>query len=316
MNQIADDRITSGATGRHGTGGWFRGLLVLAALLVSPGAAAEAVQVDYLGKTLNGQLQWAPDSTSREIVLLVHDTADHAESPVMTTLQQGLAEAGINSLAITLSRGRNDRRGPLDCDDLSESSHTQGIEEIGAWFDWLYRRDITPVNFLGHGRGANQVAWFLADSEHPAFERLALLSPMTWDREAVAADYRERFGESLHDVYRRAQEIAEEQGGSARLEGVGFLHCEDADVAVADFLEYYYDERRFHTPELLDDVGLPTLVLHGEADASSPNLREAMAAGDWAHVRFVELTGGDYTAEPTRAEMLEQMVDFFTTNDD
>lgn len=320
MNPNVDGRAASGMQRRTGV----RGLVALAGaccvaalLLASPGAeATEAVQVDYLGKNLNGRLEWAPESTSRRVVLLVHDTADHAESPLMTTLQEGLSEAGINSLAITLSRGMNNREGPLRCDNLTESSHNQGIEEIGAWFDWLQRRDITPVSFLGHGRGGNQVAWFLAESEHPAFDRLVLLAPMTWDRERVAEDYRERFGESLHDVYRRAQEIAKEQGGSERLEGVGFLHCSDADVAVADFLEYYYDDRRFHTPELLDEVGAPTLVLHGSSDDSAPGLREAMTEGDWDHVEFVELNGHQYTEEPVRSEMVGHLVDFLVSDDE
>ncbi|MFO8155147.1 MAG: hypothetical protein R6U87_03895, partial [Thiohalospira sp.] len=174
MNLNVDSRGASGTKSRARVGGLvtMAGVCVAALLLsVSSGAkAAEAVQVDYLGKNLNGRLEWAQGSTSRQVVLLVHDTADYAQSSLMTTLQEGLSEAGINSLAITLSRGMNDRQGPLSCDNLTESSHTQGIEEIGAWFDWLQRRDITPVSFLGHGRGGNQVAWFLAESEHPAFD--------------------------------------------------------------------------------------------------------------------------------------------------
>ena len=289
----------------------FGALLVALALFWSSGVAAEAVQTDYLGKTLNAQLKWAPDSNSRAVVMLVHDTADYLGSPLIRSLQDALAEAGINSLAITLSRGMDNRQGPLRCSNLTESSHEQGIEEVGAWFDWLQRRDIGPVSFFGHGRGGNQVAWFLAESEHPHFDRQVLLAPMTWDRDRIADEYARRHGTSLHDVYREAQEIVQSQGGSARLRGVGFLHCDEASVAAADFLEYYYDERRFHTPELLGESRVPTLVLLGEGDDGAPGLATAMSALDNPRVEYRTLPDADYRRGAVEG-LVEALASFLT----
>ena len=94
-----------------------RGLIVLALAVISLASftgrsAAEEVTLEYLGLDVTANLEIAQGKSLKDgAVLLVHDTQGHGRMEFMASLQDGLRDHGINSLAITLGLGIDKRRG-------------------------------------------------------------------------------------------------------------------------------------------------------------------------------------------------------------
>ena len=55
----------------------------------------------------------------------------------IANLQDVLTERGFNTLAITLSLGISDRKGIYDCAQPHRHLHTDALDEISAWLQWV-----------------------------------------------------------------------------------------------------------------------------------------------------------------------------------
>lgn len=258
------------------------GVLLSVLLWLSGAAAQEAVQTEQDGLTLNGRL--VEGEEDRPTVLLVHGTLAHHGMELIASLQDLLAERGYGSLAVTLGLGIDDRRGMLDCGVTHAHRHTDALAEIGTWIDWLRDRGQARVVLLGHSRGGNQVAWFLAEHDRPEVAAAVLLAPATFDPDRAKAAYAAAGG--------RLEETLARAGAGERLEGVPFLHCARASVEPGSFLSYYAPDPRLDTPSLLPRLRKPVLVVVAGDDTVVPDLAERLPGAPG--VETVTIEGADH----------------------
>ncbi|WP_299442099.1 alpha/beta fold hydrolase [uncultured Rhodospira sp.] len=268
---------------------WTLGLAggVLLGLMLAGPANADEVTLDYGGLTLNAE-HTVPDGNGAAdpTVVLVHGTLAHNRMETIESIQQALAERAINSLAINLSLGIDNRHGSYDCAQTHRHKHTDAVGEIGAWVGWLKNQGVSNVTLLGHSRGGNQVAWYAAEHDDPAVTGVVLVAPALWNAEAFAEQYEASTGTPLAEVL----ETAADKEPDALMTLDRFLYCDDAEVAVGTVLDYYGDDPRRDTPTLLSDIEEPTVVVVGTADDVVPGLVGSMSqmAGDNVMVTVVQ----------------------------
>ncbi len=288
-----------------------------AALVVSPALAAEqAIEIEVGGITANGHLVTAENKSLADgIVLMVHGTLAHGRMEIMRALQSGLSERGLNSLAITLTLGLDQRTGMYDCAKPHRHRHADAVDEIAAWIRWLEDAGAGPISLLGHSRGGNQAAWYAAERRDAAIERLILVAPMRWDADAEAAAYRKRYGKNLDDVLKQATLLAEAGKRRHEMAGVDFIYCPAARVTAEAFLGYYAPEPRRDTPTLLARITRPTLVIAAGNDQVVTGLPEAVRPlADGKRVGLVVIEDSDHMFLDFSADEAAEAIAAFVGN--
>jgi len=296
---------------RIGSGAIFA--LLAAISLASPVAAAEAVQITHQGLRLNGEFS-AADNGDRPVFLLLHGTLAHHDMEIMRSLREVLHEEGFASLAITLSLGVDDRSGMYDCSAEHRHRHTDAIGELEAWREWLVDQGYPRQVLLGHSRGGNQVAWYLAQQHPQSVVAAVLVAPQLWQRDKAAAAFAERFGVPLQAQLDRAEQLRKTDGDDALIHDTGFVYCEGATASAAALLSYHAPDERMHTPSLIAAIEPPVLVIAASDDQSVPGVAAAMEeAGD---ASIVEIDGADHFFRDLYVyDMVEAIVGFLDAND-
>ncbi|SCX79032.1 alpha/beta hydrolase [Thiohalorhabdus denitrificans] len=253
-------------------------LVLLLFLLPLPASAGE-LQIEHDGTTLNANLAGAEAgaeavSDTDRLLLMVHGTRGHFGMDLLRNIQEGLAKRGIASLAINLSLGVDDRHGIRKCEPAHDYTNAEALAEMGAWIGWAKEQGVERLALLGHSRGGNQVARYLAEEPAEAVRGAVLLAPATWDEESVAAAFEQRFDTPLEKPLSRAQAMAEEGYQDAWMNHVPFLYCPDARVKVASFLSYYGGDEALDTPSILPDAKRPVKLMVGTEDENVPDLAE------------------------------------------
>jgi len=258
-------------------------LLLLSGLLAlsGPARAAETVSVKTAdGLTALGTLSLAPGAGLGDgVVVMLHGTLQHRGQEILGALQERLNGEGINTLAISLSLGVDGREGPYDCTLPHRHRHQDGPAELAAWVDWLKSRGAGPVTLLGHSRGGNQVARYLAGRPDPLVARAVLVAPMTGLDGAKAGGMLDMAAGQADDTLVAVPE---------------FLVCPAGRASAGSIRAYHGDDGAFATPALLADVTTPVLVLAGADDTVVPDLPAAMAKLDNPQVRFTMIDMADH----------------------
>lgn len=259
-------------------------------------AAQESVTLSHGDLTLNGNLVLAEGKSLADgIVLITHGTLAHNGMEIIAAMQTALAERDLSSLAITLGLGLDNRTGMYDCAVPHTHRHTDALDEIGAWIGWLKTQGTGKLVLMGHSRGGNQTAWFMATRPDPAIERVVLLAPGTWNDENARAGYQKSHGVALDKVLSEAEAKVAAGNGADMLDNVGILSCPNAKVTAASFVSYYAPDPHRHTPDLLRDIAVPVLVIAGTKDTVVADLPEAMEPiADGDKVRFVAIEEADH----------------------
>lgn len=257
---------------------------------------AGEVSLEHAGLKLNAS--WIPageDWQSGPVLLMTHGTLAHGRMEIMATLQQLFADAGLSSLSITLGLGQNDRHGMYDCATLHTHRHTDALDEIGLWLQWLKAQGAEQVVLLGHSRGGNQTAWFALERDDPVIKQVVLIAPQTWSEQAEAASYEKRYGESVNKLLAQAQAQVDAGKGSAEIKTPGFIYCADATATADAVLSYYGPEPRMDTPSLLPKIDKPVLVIAATNDESVPGLPERLAPlAEQGEIELVVIEGADH----------------------
>ncbi len=132
----------------------------------------QQVSIEYQGLRLNALYQ----PGSREpVILIVHGTLGHNDMDVIQGLRSALTEEGLGSLSINLSLDVDDRHGSYDCSEPHRHQHGDAVGEMQQWINWLKKLGRNTIIVLGHSRGGNQVARYLADRPDPAVKAGVLL---------------------------------------------------------------------------------------------------------------------------------------------
>lgn len=272
-------------------------IVLLAVQVAGPvSASTEEIKLEHAGLTLNANLESAQDKWQDGTVFLItHGTLAHNGMEIIATLQSLLAEQGLTSLAPTLSLGLDDRHGMYDCAVPHTHKHTDALDEIGVWLDWLKKQGVKKVILVGHSRGGNQTAWFAAERLDPVVKGVLLVAPMTSSEAYARADYQKRFDTDLGPVLKRAEDLVKAGKGSEWMEKTGFIYCPDAKVQAQAFVSYHAPEARLDTPTLLPRIKVPVLVIAGTDDEVVPDVAEKTTPqADDKRIRLEVIDGADH----------------------
>ena len=246
-------------------------------LQMGANVSAKEVTLASKGITLNGELVMADGKQlSDGVVLITHGTLAFSGMEIIKTMQSQLAERGWNSLAINLGLGIDNRRGMYDCKVPITSLHTDALDEIGLWLNWLKTKGAAKITLMGHSRGGNQTAWFAAERYDPVISKVVLLAPATWNEKDARESYKKRFGFSPDAMLAKAEKLVAEGKGDQMLEKTGVVYCKDVQSTAAAFVSYHKPDQRLDTPSLLDKIPVPVLVVAGDKDKVVKGLIEAV----------------------------------------
>lgn len=208
-----------------------RAILALLVIGWAAMAGASEVTLKHNGLTLNANLQMAEDqSASNRTVLITHGTLAHNRMEIVEALQELLAEEGLNSLAINLSLGIDNRHGSYDCAKPHTYKYTDAVEEISAWVGWLKKGGVEHIIVMGHSRGGNQTAWYAAEHSDPAVKQVVLIAPATWSEQGAVKDYQKKYATDLAVPLKRAEEMVAKGKGGELMRDIGFIYCRKSVV--------------------------------------------------------------------------------------
>lgn len=238
---------------------------------------AEEVKQTHQGQTLNANLVMAEGKGyADEFVLLLHGTLTHKGRSTYTILQDNLAAQGVSSLSINLSLGLNDRQGEYDCNVPHTHKHTDALNEVGVWLDWLKKQGANKVTLMGHSRGGNQIAWFAAEHDRAQIDKVVLIAPATSEQQSPE-DYQKKYDKPLSSVLNKAQKLVDKGQADQMMKNVDFIYCEKAQVTAGAFVDYYTAKPQFDTPYLIKAPAKRTLVVVASEDQAVPELPERLA---------------------------------------
>ncbi len=281
-------------------------LLLLAALSLTGTLSAETVTLKHQGLNVSANLETTGEAWQQgPVLLMTHGTLAHGRMEIMETLQQAFLDRGVSSLAITLSLGQSDREGMYDCASTHTHKHTDAVEEIGLWLNWLKEQGVKEMVLLGHSRGGNQTARFAAAHDSDAIRSVILVAPQTWDEGYEAKSYKKRYGEPLAPLLEKAEKLVADGKGETLLKPVDFIYCEDTAATAEAFVSYYRPDPKMDTPTLVESINKPVLVFAGSADTVVANLPKKMATvAERDTVQFEVIDGADHFFRDLYAEDL------------
>lgn len=259
-------------------------------------AQAEAVQIKQGGLALNGNLSLASGKTVKDgVVLITHGTLAHNGMEVIKAMQAGLGERGINTLAISLGLGLDNRQGMYDCAVPHKHKHTDSLDDIGAWLGWLKEQGAAKAVLMGHSRGGAQTALFAAERPNPLVAKVVLLAPMTYDEKAERETYQAKYGKPMAEPLAKAAALVKAGKGGEMMKNTGFIYCPDATVSAASFVNYYQPDSRLGVVAPLAKIKVPTLVIAATDDQVVKDLPEAVKPlADGKKVKLVTVPNADH----------------------
>lgn len=263
----------------------------LATCILASAVQAETIEIQHQGLTLNAELELAEGSTLADgVLVLTHGTLAHSGMELIVALQELFVDNGINTLAVNLSYGINNREQAMyDCAVPARHTMQDAVAEIGAWQDWLDAQDAGPRWMMGHSRGGNQTAQYtLSDPDRVTAQ--ILLAPATWDFDDTLRGYQKRYGQDVTELLKKAESM----DANAMLDGVSLLYCEGSGASAASLLSYYGDYPNYDTPTVLTQTNTPTLVIAGSLDTVVEDLPEKMAKVNADNVELIEVQDADH----------------------
>jgi len=267
-------------------------LCLINTLFLSSPALADPVQIKSAGLNLNGNLVAAEDK-QKTVFLIVHGTWAHGAMELPATLQSLLEDESYASLAITLSLGVNDRQGFFDCQSPVVQGHGEAIEEIHAWYLFFREQGYSKIVLIAHSRGGAQAVLYQQRYPQDQIVALALVAPMTWQKDLKAKAYQDKYNANLYDLLAQAKQY--QQVGKALFTPPGVLYCDKTPVSPGAFISYYSAIPEKNTPVLLINTEVPTFVYLGSEDPLSIRFAEQQALfSTKENISVVTIDGADH----------------------
>lgn len=238
-------------------------------LVVSSVGFAYEVKVEYNNQVINADFEPVGESeTTDHVVLILHGGLAHRDMENLVYLRSLLNDGGFSTLAINLSLGLNNRHGMYDCNKPHVHTNLDAVAEIDVWIQWLVLQGVNRITLLGHSRGGAQISLFAnekaSSSTYPYLIRnIILMAPSTQDNGATG--YEKRYDEKLEKVLSRAKRLST-KGKKNALIKANMMFCRDIQVSAQSFMSYYDFDRRHDTPQLLNGIMQPVLVIVAEDD--------------------------------------------------
>ena len=268
--------------------------------------------IPYNNFTLNGNLELAEGKSLKDgIILITHGTLAHNKMEIIASLQQILTERGINTLAINLSLGINNRHGMYDCGITHTHKHVDALHEISAWVTWLKEKGANKIVLAGHSRGGNQTARYLIQKKSSGVAGAVLIAPSIWEKQKAERTYYDRHKIPLNSLLNRMKRDITEKKGNKIHKNLGFMHCNNSPVTASAFIGYYGNDKHFDTPTVLKIVKRPVLVIAGSADTIVKNLPERMREITNQNIKFSIVEGADHFFLDFYIEDAADEIEFF-----
>lgn len=305
-------RQKAGRNEVRGIGRWL--VLCLWALLLAAPLRAEEVRIEHQGLDVLGNLDIAQGKSLKNdgVVLLLHGTLAHHRMEIISALQELLHERGINSLAITLGLGMNERRGLFDCSIEQDHRIEDATEEIKSWVKWLKEKGAASITLAGHDRGGNQIAVYAATESDKAVRRLILIAPLADTASSIEAEFSQRFRQPLQPVLAEAEKLVAEDQFNTLMTDVPFLVCDRAKVTAGAFVNYYGPNQNLYTPGLIPHIKMPALIAIGDLDPLANELVPAIRGiPDAKSIKLVTIPGADHFFRDQAAEDLADQIKAF-----
>lgn len=290
---------------------WAAGLLLVGSLFTT--ATAEEVLLEHDGIKLRADLNLVDDKTLADgVVLMLHGTLAHNRMEIMSAVSELLNDAGYNTLAVNLSYALDQRaEGMLDCAIDHRHKHEDAVAELQVWMDWLQQEGAGKVAIWGHSRGGNQVAWYAAENDSDFLSQVVLVAPATYDAESAASSYENRYKAALPELMDKAQKLADDGKSDELMEVPGFVYCENAKASAEAFISYGRADERKHTPNLLEKISQPTLLVIGSADEVVADLPEQLKDFSQDNLTVETIDGADHFFRDLYADEMVELMDEF-----
>jgi len=258
-------------------------------------AVADEVKMNYQGLSLIANRELAAGKKlSDGVILIVHGTTAHGGMDVIRSFQQLFKAKGYNSLAINLSYGVNSRHGMFECTNVQRHRHADALDEIGAWVDWLEGQGVKVITLAGHSRGANQIAWFVAERDRPSIRNLVFFAPGMLDRSAFVRNDEKKHGRPIQPVLSESDSLIKAGKGRTELKGRSFLNCRETTVTAESFASYYAPGAIPETPSLVQKIKKPVFVVIGTQDEIHPDVvAKVSPIADGKRVQLKVIEGAD-----------------------
>lgn len=273
---------------------------------------AEEVKIKHGDLTLNANLNLANGKSLADgIVLMLHGTLAHKDMEFMRSLQDTLVERNISNLAFNLSLAKDNRHGMLNCSGPHRHKDTNAVKEIGLWVDWLRARGTGTITILGHSRGGNQVARYVADIPNNGIKRTVIISPGTWEPEKLSRNYKKNYKTDLVPIIEKAKALVDSNKGDNLMEGVDLLYCPNTIVAANTFVDYYNESPYLDTPSVIKRIKSPVLAVVGDNDQVVPEFLGRMMGVKQINVKFVVVEdAGHFFLDLYGEDLADAIADF------
>lgn len=250
-------------------------LLGMSISCMSSWAVAEEISINHKGLNLTASLEMAEGKTVKDpIIVLTHGTLAHNKMEITSQLQSLLKDNHFSTLAVNLGLAISDRKGMYDCATTHRHKHTDAVEEIGLWVNWLKQKGADNLILMGHSRGGNQTAWYAAEHDDAAIKKVVLIAPATWSQEYAVSGYKKQYKKDLLPILKKAQDLVAQGKPDTVMTGIDHIYCPETSVTAASFVSYYQPDERFDTPYLLPKIKQPVLVFAGSADTTVKDLEQ------------------------------------------
>ena len=258
---------------------WLMGLAFVLVFAWPACAAEQELELSVEGRTTLATLRTPAAMTpDTPLVVMTHGTLAHKDMEVIQGVAKALEQRGIASLAHTLSLGLDRRKGMYDCAVRHDYVVEDAVAEIGAWV--ARARGMSRLVFvLGHSRGGNQVARYLAASEIPPVTGAVLLAPVTAKAESdVRVSYATTYGKPLEPILELATKAVAAGRGGEWMDVPGFIYCRNAVVTARAFASFYAADAGQDTAALVARMKAPVLVLSATKDSVVPDVAAAFGS--------------------------------------
>ncbi|MBF0264220.1 MAG: alpha/beta hydrolase [Gammaproteobacteria bacterium] len=271
--------------------------ILVCSFLLSVNSFAKEITQDYKGISTQANLVTASDNwQASSVVLLLHGTIAHNKMEIIAALQNAFKDNEITSLAINLSLGLNNRKGMYPCATPHTHKHTDSLEEIDLWLNWLKKQGAKSVILMGHSRGGNQIAWYA--SEHNAdnaITQVVLLAPGIVEPGELAKEYNKKYKTPLKPILDNAKSLIAAGKGKDMLKDIDFIYCAKTSATADAFVNYYQENKNFNTAELVKKIEKPVIVIAGSEDTVSADVEDKMAeAAELDNVKLHTIDGADH----------------------
>ncbi len=276
---------------------------------------AKEIKIKHGDLIVNANLNIAPGKSLADgVILMAHGTLAHKDMEIMRALQDLLLERGLNNFAFNYSYAQNDRHGMNDCKGPHRQRTESVFYEIALWVDWLKKNGAKKIIVLGHSRGGNQMARYIARSPDPLIRSAILVAPSTWDEEKEFRDYKNRYKKDLSPLLDKVGTLIMEGRGNTLLNDIDFLYCPSTSVSAFTFSDYYKANPDCNTPFVVDQSKVPVLVIAASDDRVVPDISNKMRSHTSKKVRLVVIEdAGHFFRDLVADELADIILEYATT---